>query len=106
MTISATAITGTDVGGRPLSAKARTKLVVRDMIARAGGTVGPSTAERIRQLGALSVEISTRAEALTPATPLAEIVELLRLVELVEASTNKIVGSNDNITTVNTGVMA
>ena len=106
MTISATASTGNDVGGRPLSPKARAKGVVKDLIAQAGGNVAPSAAERIRQLAALSVEISTRAEALNPTTPLAEIVELLRLVELVDSSMKQLT-SNDVIavSTVNT-VMA
>jgi hypothetical protein len=104
MSISATAATGKDTGGRPLSPKARTKQLVRDLIARAGGTVGPSAAERIRQLAALSVEISTRAEALNSATPLAELVELFRLVELVEESMAKL--TTNDVTTINTGVVA
>jgi hypothetical protein len=104
MSISATATSGSDVGGRPLSPKARTKQLVRDLIAKAGGTVGPSAAERIRQLAALSVEISTRAEALNAATPLSELVELYRLVELVEASMKQLTASD--VSTINTGIMA
>jgi hypothetical protein len=103
MSISATASSGTDIGGRPLSAKARAKLVVRDLIAKAGGNVAPSAAERIRQLAALSVEISTRAESLNPPTPLAEIVELLRLVELVDELVSRVVASDNAVTTINTG---
>jgi hypothetical protein len=103
-TISATASSGTDVGGRPLSPKSRVKATAKDLIARIGGNVSASAAERIMQLAELTVAISDRAAALNPTTPVEHIVELLRLVELVETSMERLVATN-TVTTINTGTV-
>jgi hypothetical protein len=90
-TISATATTGNDTGGRPLGLKARQKLATRDLIHKIGPeNLNQITVERIRAIVGLYIAIADRVSAINDATPLAELLEIMNLADRVAEAAAKL----------------
>ena len=91
MSISATCMTGRDVGGRPVSAKSRKSKLITDLIRMVGPeNLTPLTQEAVLNAADLTIAAQTARAKITDATPASELMATLALIEAADRALGKL----------------